>query len=85
MPSYKSVEEIRGIASAVITRISRNPELLTKKGENNSKSQVENHKTNESKNNTIPKSSFLSNITAVPLLRHDIFATGSISLSWSEN
>ena len=28
---------------------------------------------------------FIDHITAVPLLRHDIFVKGSISLSWSEN
>jgi len=33
MPCYKSVEQIRDVVSAVITKMSRNPELFMKKGE----------------------------------------------------
>lgn len=35
MPSYASVEQIRDVVSAVITRISRKPELLMEKGRKN--------------------------------------------------
>ncbi len=40
MPSYASVEQIRDVVSAVITRISRNPELLMKTGEKQSRADL---------------------------------------------